>query len=395
MNAVDVVVVLLALAFAISGYAQGLLVGLLSFVGFVGGAVAGLLLGPRLLGFLEPGLGASVLALLLVLLTASIGQGVAAFIGGKLRRRLAIRQARRADAVGGALLGAGALLVAAWAIGLAVSASQIPVIAAAVRDSEILRQVDQALPAPAGDLTEEFRWLVDAGTFPGVVAPFVPEYIRDVAPPDPRVVRDPQVRAAASSVVKVLGEAQSCGRVIEGSGFVVAAERVMTNAHVLAGVASPTVLVPGGGQLDATVVHFDPQTDVAVLAVPGLEQPALAFRPTEPADGDPAVVLGYPRNGPLSVDAARIRSHQVLLGEDIYGEGRVNRQVIALRGDVQPGNSGGPLVAGDGDVYGMIFAASLTDTDTAYALSPDEVSAAMAAASSAPEGTAVSTGGCV
>lgn len=394
MNAVDVVVVLLALAFAISGYAQGLLVGLLSFVGFVGGAVAGLLLGPRLLRFLEPGLGASVLALLLVLVTASIGQGVAAFVGGKLRRRLAIRQAQRADAVGGALLGAGALLVAAWAIGLAVSASQIPVIAAAVRDSEVLRQVDRALPAPAGDLTEEFRWLVEAGTFPGVVAPFVPEHIREVAAPDPRVVRDPQVRAAASSVVKVLGEAQACGRVIEGSGFVVAAERVMTNAHVLAGVASPTVLVPGGGQLDATVVHFDPQTDVAVLAVPGLERPALAFG-TAPADGDPAVVLGYPRNGPLSADAARIRSQQVLLGEDIYGEGRVNREVIALRGDVQPGNSGGPLVAGDGEVYGMIFAASLTDTDTAYALSPDEVSAAMDAASTAPEGTAVSTGSCV
>ncbi len=394
MNAVDVVVVLLALAFAISGYAQGLLVGLLSFVGFVGGALAGLLLGPRLLGFLEPGLGASILALLLVLLAASIGQGFAAFVGGRLRRRLAIRQAQRADVVGGALLGAGALLVAAWAIGLAVSASQIPVIATVMRNSEILRQVDLALPAAAGELTDEFGWLVDAGTFPDVVAPFVPEHIREVGPPDPRVVRDPQVRAAASSVVKVVGEAQACGRVIEGSGFVVAAERVMTNAHVLAGVASPTVLVPGGGQLDATVVHFDAQTDVAVLAVPGLERPALTFR-TAPAGGDPAVVLGYPRNGPLSADAARIRSHQVLLGEDIYGEARVNRQVIALRGEVQPGNSGGPLVAGDGEVYGMIFAASLTDTDTAYALPPDEVSAAMDAASTAPEGTAVSTGACV
>jgi S1-C subfamily serine protease len=178
---------------------------------------------------------------------------------------------------------------------------------------------------------------------------------------------------------------------MEGTAFVVAPERVMTNAHVVAGVRSPRVGIPDGEPLTAEVVLFDPDTDIAVLAVPGLDRPVLE-RDANVRPGDDAAVVGYPNNGPLSVEPVRVRGEHALMGRDIYGDNAVTREVISLRGSVQPGNSGGPLVSDEGAVYGVIFAASLTDPDTGYALSLRQIDDALRQAETAS--TAVSTGPC-
>jgi S1-C subfamily serine protease len=255
----------------------------------------------------------------------------------------------------------------------------------------LLRVVDDVVPVSPDRLREAFRSVVQAGAFPEVVAPWVPEPIVEVEPPSPVLGRDPEVRAASESVALVVGRAVACGNILEGTAFVVAPERVMTNAHVVAGMQAPSVGVPGEPPLEAQVIYFDPWVDVAVLAVPGLTRPPLEFRPDATAGAD-AVVVGFPNSGPLTGEPARVRSTQVLVGRDIYGEDSVEREVLSLRGDVEPGNSGGPLLADDGRVYGVIFAASLTDPDTGYALSPAAVAPALAAAATS---NPVDTGPCL
>jgi S1-C subfamily serine protease len=390
LNLVDWLLIALALVVAYTGWVHGFLVGLLSFIGFVGGAIAGFLLVPVLLGGLEPSLGVSVLAALIVLAIASLGQGLLAWTGGWVRSRVSSEPAHRADALAGAVLAVVGLLIGAWAVGLAISSSAIPYASAAVRESKILKVVDGAVPVSPDGLRQAFESVVAAGRYPEVVAPWVPEPIRDVGAPTAALGNDPEIRAAARSVVKVIGRAESCERVIEGTGFVVAAERVMTNAHVVAGVVAPIVTAPDAEPLESRVVHFDPRSDVAVLAVPGLESAALEFR-DDAAVGADAAVLGYPGNGPLRREPVRIRGEHALLGRDIYDDDAVNRDVLSIRGEIQPGNSGGPLVADDGLVYGVVFAASLTDPDTGYALAPSEVSQALEAAA---ETEPVPTGVC-
>ena len=180
------------------------------------------------------------------------------------------------------------------------------------------------------------------------------------------VAQSGAVQASRGSIIKVRGIAPSCSRQVEGSGFVYGAQRVMTNAHVVAGVQSPRVVL-GASQLPARVVLFDPDRDVAVLAVPDLDRPALAFS-APAAPGANAIVAGYPEDGPFSAVPARVRNRQFARGPDIYSQGTVTRDIYAVRAKVLPGNSGGPLLATDGRVYGVVFAAATDDADTGYAL---------------------------
>ncbi len=388
----DWMVIILAVIAGVTGYTQGFLSGLLSFVGFTVGAIGGLLVVPRLLGALEPGLGTALLAVFLVLVLATFGQAALAWLGRRLRDQLTWRPVQAVDQLAGGLFAAAGVLVAAWALGLAVSAAAIPELSREARESRLLRAIDGVVPVEPDRVLATFRAVVDAEGFPDVVAPFVPEDIRTVDEPSPMVVRDPEVRAAMNSVVKLIGRAPACDASLEGSGFVISPEHVMTNAHVVAGVRRLFVEpARGGDQFEATVVHFDPESDVAVVHVPGLQLPPLAFR-DDVAPGVDAAVAGYPNNGPLRVDEARVRNSVELIGQDIYDDARVSRDVIALRGDVRPGNSGGPLLADDGRVYGVVFAASLSDNDTGYALAPAEVAAAFEQGAAATE--SVSTGAC-
>jgi S1-C subfamily serine protease len=204
------------------------------------------------------------------------------------------------------------------------------------------------------------------------------------------VLNSQAVRAARADIVKVRGIAPSCRRQLEGSGFVFAHERVMTNAHVLAGVRSPTVEA-NGRTYDAFVVLYDSKRDIAVLDVPGLGNKPLVFAGVANA-GDSAVVAGYPQDGPFTAGAARVRSREQLRGPDIYQSSTVTRGIYSLRAKIRNGNSGGPLLAPDGRVYGVVFATSVDDPDTGYALTAGEV--AVDARSGATATQPVSTRGC-
>jgi S1-C subfamily serine protease len=312
-----------------------------------------------------------VAALCTVLVCAVIGQAVAAYFGAGLRRRITWHPARAVDAIGGAALSGAAALVVAWALGVAVLGAQIPSVNALVQSSTVLRTVDAALPGDADQMLGALTDVVDQSIFPRYLEPFVTERIVEVDPPTRRILRDPQIAAASESVVKILGTAESCARSVEGSGFVYAPDRVMTNAHVVAGVDEPQVVVDEQA-LPAQVVVYDSDLDIAVLAVEGLSGAPLTF--AEDADtGDTAAVLGYPENGPFDAEPARIRSEQRLRSPDIYGRGTVVRDVLSVYADVRPGNSGGPLVSPGGEVYGVIFAASISDERTGYAVTAEQV----------------------
>jgi S1-C subfamily serine protease len=390
VNVLDWIMIVVVLAYAVSGYWQGFISGAFATAGLlIGGFVSVLWIVPRLLGDAAPSLWVSLGALFVVLLSASFGQALFQFVGGRIRDRITWQPVRAVDAVGGAALSAVAVLVVAWVLGVAVSGSALPGVSSQVRSSMVLAKVDRVMPNKADEALRAFNEVVGSSFFPRYLEPFAPERIIEVGPPSDAVARDPQVRAARESVLKIRGENQ-CGRGVEGTGFVYSPGRVMTNAHVVAGVDDPTLLV-GDQEVPATVVHYDPNLDVAVLSVPGLDRPFLRFDKTGGARDD-AAVLGYPNDGPYNVQSARIRGEQRLRSPDIYGSGTVVREVFSLRSLVRPGNSGGPLVSTDGDVYGVIFAASVSDRDTGYALTAEQV--AQSAAQGLTNDAEVDTGDC-
>lgn len=389
MNSLDALIVLVLLAYAISGYFQGFVVNLIATVGLLVGGLLAVALVPKLLSGRTPTLTTSLLALGAVIGAAAIGQAIGTYVGTDLRDGLKWRPLRSVDAAAGSLLSMVAVLCAAWALGYSVSGTSIPYLSTASRDSSILERVDGVMPTRASSVLRAFNKVLDANLFPRYIDPFANEEITAVAPPDSASLASEGVRAAADSVVKILGEA-SCQRGIEGSGFAYAPEHIMTNAHVVAGVTDPLVVV-SARRLRAEVVLFDPKLDVAVLRVDGLDLKPLKFDSTGEA-GDAAAILGFPENGPFDARAARIRSVMDLRSPDIYDRGELVRKTFSVRGLVRSGNSGGPLVSETGDVYGVIFAASVTDSSTGYALTAEQVAADASAGRSASR--SVSTGKC-
>ncbi|HEX6471456.1 MAG TPA: MarP family serine protease [Streptosporangiaceae bacterium] len=372
----DLILLGLVALFAVSGYRQGFIVGLLSFAGFVGGGVCGALIAPPIARAVVEGPSQqALLAIVIAFLAATLGQLLASSLGAVIRNRVTGSNARAADAVGGAVVSVVSLLVVAWFIGSAVSNSPFSVLRTQVANSDVLHGVDDVMPDAVDGWFASFRAFVARTEFPQVFSGLGGgESLVDVPPPDTSVLTTPELRAARRSIVKIVGTAPSCQRRIEGSGFVYAPERVMTNAHVVAGVrGGPVVYAMGGASYRAKVVVYDPRRDIAVLNVPGLDQRPLSFNPSAKSR-DNAVVAGFPRGHPGFVAvAARIRIRQYAKGPDIYHAGQVKREIYAIRGTVEPGNSGGPLLATDGSVYGVIFAAALNDKETGYALTAQEV----------------------
>ncbi|WP_228942943.1 MarP family serine protease [Nocardioides sp. Leaf374] len=394
MNLLDWLLVVLVLAYALSGYWQGFITGAFATGGLLLGGLLGVWLAPVALGDAAPSLLVSLGALFIVILAASLGQAALQYAGSRLRSRITWQPARAVDAVGGAALSGAAVLLVAWALGVAVSGSRIDGVTPLVRSSEVLAKVDGVLPRAAGGVLQAFNDVVGTSFFPRYLEPFAPERIVEVAPGDQRMLSRPGVEAAAASVLKVRAT-NACGRGVEGSGFVYATDlgdgrdRLLTNAHVVAGVDEPQVML-GDVSVPGEVVVYNPDVDVAVIAFDG-DRAALALDDSA-AEGDPVAILGYPQDGPYDQQAGRIRSEQRLRSPDIYGEGTVIREVYSLRGLVRPGNSGGPIVARDGDVVGLVFAASVTDDDTGYALTAGQV--ADTAARGRGTASAVDTGDC-
>lgn len=389
MNLLDWLLVVLVLAYALSGYWQGFITGAFATSGLLIGGLIGVWLAPAALGDADPSVLVSLGALFIVILCASLGQAGLQLAGSRIRDRITWQPVRAVDAVGGAVLSSAAVLLVAWALGVAISGSGITGITGLVRNSSVLAKVDQVLPTRADSALSAFNDVVGSGFFPQYLDPFAPERIVPVGPGPKRLLTDPDVEDAQASVLKIRGT-NDCGRGVEGSGFVYSSGRLMTNAHVVAGVDEPQVEI-GGDTVSAEVVHYNPDVDIAVLALDTSGLPALAFD-DEAREGDGIAILGYPQDGPYDVQAGRIRAEQRLRSPDIYGEGSVLREVFSLRGLVRPGNSGGPIVSSGGDVVGVVFAASVTDKDTGYALTAAQV--ARNAASGAANSNRVDTGDC-
>ena len=369
MSSLDVVIVVILLAYAVSGYVQGFVVNLVATIGLVAGGLLAMALVPRLLQRDEPTITTSLLALGIVIGAAAVGQAIGTYVGTDLRGGLRSGSVKVLDALGGGVLSIVAVLLASWALGYSVSGTSIPYLSTAARESAILGRVDSVMPSAASDALRAFNRTLDANLFPRYLDPFDDEQIAAVGPPSDDTLDLPAVRDAAESVVKIVGVAE-CDRGIEGSGFVYADGRVMTNAHVVAGVDEPFVTV-GENRVRSRVVLFDPDLDLAVLATDDLGVPNLRFDRSGGA-GDAAAVLGYPENGPFDARSARIRSQLTLRSPDIYDRGEVLREAFSLRGLVRSGNSGGPLVSTNGDVLGVIFAASVTDSSTGYAVTAEQ-----------------------
>ena len=309
-----------------------------------------------------------------------------------MRDAVTWRPARFVDSVGGSAFAVLTLALTAWVLASALLVVPLGAVSTQVRGSALLGEIDSAMPQAPRDWLSGLRSAMDSTGFPQAFGGFTLDPDIPVDAPDPALLKDPAVRAAWNSLVKVEGVAPDCGTQVDGSGFVYAKDRVMTNAHVVAGVDHPGVLVRGTGKVvDATVVYIDPEVDVAVLDVPGLEASSLRFATTAER-GDAAVVAGFPGGGELTATAARIRGRITARGTDIYGHGTVTRDVYAVRGTIRPGNSGGPLLSPDGHVDGVVFASSVEDPDTGYALTADQVARAARAGALATD--PVGTGSC-
>jgi S1-C subfamily serine protease len=373
MSLLDLLVIVVAVAFAVSGFRQGFLTASLSFLGFFGAAAIGAQIAePIAKRFADQSNSRVVVAVAIVLVCALAGQVLAVWLGGELRRRITWQPVQTVDSVLGAIVSVLAVLLVAWMVATPLASSPYQGLSSAVRHSQIIRAVNAAVPSPVRDIYRSLRDIVRRYDFPEVFGPLVPTKVRSVPPPDQKLLRSPAVRADQPSVLKITGVAPSCSRRIEGSGFVFATDRVMTNAHVVAGVQRPRVEV-GGEQRDATVVLYDPERDVAVLRVPGLGRAPLRFSATQADTGDDAIIVGYPEDGPFFVGPARIRDRIQVRGPDIYNEHTVTREAYTIFGEVRSGNSGGPLLAPDGRVYGVIFAAAVDQQDTGFALTAQEV----------------------
>ena len=366
MTVLDWAILAFTGALALWGYRQGLIVGALTLFGFGAGAFAGSRIGPLLLtkGSHSPyaplcaALGALLVGALMAVTVESFALG--------LRERFVRRPfLLAADGAGGAALIASVALGLAWVFGaVLLHAPSTAQLRADIQQSLILRSLNDVLP-PTGPLLNALDRVDPAPTVLGPAAP--------VAAPDAQIASDPDVLRAGDSVVRVLSTA--CGLGIEGSGWAVEPEVVVTNAHVIAGSDDTTVTTQDGVELEATPIYYEPRQDLALLRV-GAALPPLPVG-SERSEGEDGAVLGYPENGPYALSPARIGETRATISEDSYGNGPVERTIVAMSGTVRSGNSGGPLVDPRGRVVGTVFAATTSGPRGGFAIPAEEVRGAL------------------
>ena len=377
MTGIDWVILGAVVLLALFGWAQGFLAGVLALVGFAAGAWLGTRVAPLVLEGGRESQWAPAFALIGALVAGGVLAASFEGVGARLRARFSSPAFAAVDGVLGAVLTACVGLLIAWVLG-AVALRAGPDIRRDVQRSAILRQLNAVLP-PTGPLLNTLRAL---DPFPRIDGPEA-----RVPPPRAAIARDPQVAAARESVVKILGTA--CGVGVEGSGWVAAPGTVVTNAHVVAGQDDTRVLRRGlEPSLTAQAIHFDPRNDLAVLRVDGLEAPSLDIA-RDPESGTSAAILGFPLNGPYDVRPGRLGATREVVSQDAYGRGPVRREIVALRGAVRSGNSGGPMVDGAGRVVTTIFAATTSGPRGGYGVPNAVVRDALAT-----DGGAVDTGPC-
>jgi trypsin-like peptidase/colicin V production protein len=363
VTTLDWIIVAFTLLMAAWGYLQGLVVGALSLAGFVAGAFLGSRLAPLLLKGGSQSPYAPLVTLIAAMLVGALLAALLEILGFEVRRRMGPALGKL-DGAGGAVLVACVALGLVWVAGaVALQTPGARRLRQDIQRSQILRALNGALP-PSGSLLNA---LARFDPLPSLNGPSA-----DVPAPDSRVARDPQVRAAGHSVVRVLGTA--CGLGVQGSGWVGGDRIVVTNAHVVAGETDTTVQVQGvGPRLPARAIWFDAHDDIALLRVSGLAGVRPLHIASDTSAGRSGAVLGFPHDGPYDVEPARLGPTSTVLTQDAYGRGPVRRPITAFRGLVRSGNSGGPVVDTDGNVMATVFAASVGGTRHSGFGVPDSV----------------------
>jgi len=386
MNLLDLLIVVVAVAAASGGFGVGFLTNAGSWVGGGLGLFLGAKLAPAVLG-LFPGGGAllrlvvaAVVFVTVASLPAALGQG----LGRRVHWFLPAGGARTADRVAGLAAGLIGVAVLVWLLGPVLS--QVPgAVARQARGSLLARTIAEAAPPPP-DAIAELQQLVTATEFPEVFEELRRSPAAGPVPPSVGLAGDVRSRVTAATV-RI--EGQACGQTLTGSGFAAGPSTVVTNAHVVAGIARPRVFTADNRRLTGQVVLFDDNRDLALVQVPGLDLPPLPLGSA--AASEEGAVFGHPGGQQsVAVSPARVEREMPALGRDIYGEDLVRRQVLVLASRLQPGDSGGPLVDRTGQVMGVAFAVAPDRQGTAYALSDDELKTVLAAPRNA-----TATGGCI
>lgn len=367
VNRLDLFLLVLVVISGFTGYRRGFTLQAFGFGGLLIGLVVGALVVPSVAGVVESPNARAGLAVLVLLAVAAIGNAAGWFIGVHARDRAANRFGK-ADSVAGSAVAVVASFLAIWFIALNLANGPFPSVASEIRGSAVVRTLDAALPQPPS-LLAQVRGLFNRFGFPDVFSGIPPLPAEPVDPPT-QAEAAAAAAAAASSTVQVIGPA--CDVIQEGSGFVAAEGYVVTNAHVVAGMDDPEVRSAAGAS-GARTVLFDPDVDLAVLAVADTPGTPLPLATESLERGAPGAVLGYPNGGPLDARRAAVLRTIASVGPDIYGRTDVDRLVVELQTVVRPGNSGGPFVLSDGRVGGVVFAASSADEDIGYAIAADEV----------------------
>lgn len=368
MNFLDALIGAIFVLSVITGFRRGAALQMVTYSGLIIGLIIGAIIAPRLASLADDPFAQATIALLALLLFAAIGDAVGWLIGRKVWIRARQSRLGRVDAGAGSVVAGVAALITVWFLAFNLVQGPFPVVSEQIRGSLIVRGLDVLLPRPPS-LLAQVRTFFDQFGFPEVFAGLPPAPAGPVEEPS-QAEASRAFDAADQSTVRIVGHA--CDKIQEGSGFVVEGNHVVTNAHVVAGVGSPEVQLQGGGEFPATTVLFNDDLDLAVLRLTESPAPELAFVPDTLGRGTPGAVLGYPGGGALRGDQAAIRRPMFAVGKDIYGEDSVRRQVYELQATVKPGNSGGPFVTVDGDVAGVVFAASTTNEEVGYAITSEE-----------------------
>lgn len=384
----DVLLVITLISYIGYGFRNGLSRSIFVIAGVIAGVIAAFFLVPLAATWVPWPAVRPIATVIAAIALIAAGHALGSAIGRAVRRGIERSPLSGLDRLLGAIVTGVAAALAASVIAFSVAQLGVPVLTRAISGSFVIRTINTLTPDPVEAYLAQVRgFLVDNGL------PIITDAFGGPTPDIPQIdTGSAALNTAAQSVVRITGNAYACGVAQAGTGFVVSDDRIVTNAHVVAGVTEPVIEAPNGETLSGSIVYFDAIDDLAVIAVPGLSAVPLPLGDTIER-GEDAAVQGYPYGGPFSSGAAAVMSVGTADVQDIYDASSAPREVYTLAADVRQGNSGGPLLTLDGEVAGVIFAKSGDRPNVGYAMTMAELDpvAALAPGLSQP----VSTGECI
>lgn len=374
---VDGLLIVVIIAAIASGWRQG---GLSAFLGLVGVLLGGLL-GVQVLPYVleqtnqkigDNGGTRLIAAIITMTFLIVVGYFIGSGVGASIRDKIRTRSGITIDSAVGAVVQVVTYLLVIWLILVPIASANKSGLGQQLRSSRILSTVGAIVPAWMENLPSRTATMLNDSGLPLIAGPLDKLPASEVEAPDNALQRAPVVKEARDAIIRVVGEASQCSRLLQGSGFVISPDTILTNAHVVAGT-NKVELDTTKGRAQADVVYYNPEADVAVLHSEDLGIKPLTWADQPAETGDDAIVLGHPKGGPFVASPARVRERFTVSGPNIYATNRVEREAYSLRGTVVEGNSGGPLIDTKGHVLGLVFGADINDSETGYALTKEEV----------------------